>query len=150
MADNTSLAGRLFNFVPAANVTVNDPAQSTVTSWRRTYGGEGAPLDVTDDLCLPTLVRAASSFTSPLQQSHGLTHVAFAVTSTQGGTVVLNKYLDALGKIAAGSATAAMTAATTLVLDHSSSTLLQSWAVSINNTATSTATLSSALCLLSK
>jgi hypothetical protein len=150
MVDNARLAGRLFDFTPAATIKVNDPAQNTATTWRRTYGGEGAPLDCTDDLCLPTLVRAASSFTSPLQQWHGLTHVAFAVTSTQGGSVVLNKYLDPLGLIAAGSATAAMTANSALLLDHSSTSLLQSWAVTINNTSASTATLSSAIGLLSK
>jgi hypothetical protein len=148
MVDNVQLAGRLFDFKSAAQVKVNDPGLSAVTAWRRSVGSEGAAVDATADLSLPVLV--AGTWVSPLQRSAGLTHIAFAVTSTQGGSVVLNKYLDPLGQIAAGSATAAMTANAALVLDHSSSSLLQSFSIAINNTAAQVATLSSALCVLAK
>jgi hypothetical protein len=145
---NTTLAGRLFNFQSAAAAKVNDPSQTAVTAYRRSVGNSSAPIDVTGDLALPTLV--SGTWVSPLQQSAGLPHVAFALTSTQGGSVVLSKFLDTMGQISAGSATAAMVANSALVLDHSSTTLLQSWSIPINNTAASQATLSNALCLLSK
>jgi hypothetical protein len=151
MVGNVSLAGRLFNFQPAATVKNNDPSQTAATARRRSFGDAStSPVDVTGDLCLPTVVRAASAWQSPLQPSSRLTHAAFAVTSSQGGSVALNKYLDQLGQIAAGSVTAAMTANSALVLDHSSTTILQSWSIAIANTEASAATLSNALCLLSK
>ncbi len=149
--DNVALATRLFKFEPAITAKVNDPTQTAATAWRRAFGDAStSPVDVTSDLCLPKVVRNASTWTSPLQPSNGMTRIAFALTSSQGGSVVLNKYLDQYGAIAAGSATAAMTAATALVLDHSSTSLLQSWSIAVQNTSASIATLSSALCLLSK
>ena len=87
---------------------------------RRAFGVDLPPtIDVTMLLspALPAAIMPASAFTTPVFKSCGASQVAAALTLSQGGNVVLNRFLDPIGAILSTSATQAATANAQCLLD---------------------------------
>ena len=120
---------------------------------RRAFGVDLPPtIDVTMLLspALPAAIMPASAFTTPVFKSCGASQVAAALTLSQGGNVVLNRFLDPIGAILSTSATQAATANAQCLLDSGTTSLFQSWNLVVTNTAASGATLSSFSAVLGK
>lgn len=134
-----------FAVTGGGNAVITNPG-ALRSQVRQAFGPDLPPLlDVTSILspALPAAIAPASSFQMPVMASCGAPHTACAITLSQGGSVVLNRYLDPLGAILATTATAMATANVACVLDASASSLFQSWNLVLSNTAASGATLSS-------
>lgn len=101
------------------------------------------------DIGLSTSVAASGSSTSSLIQSNGYGAFAVGVTSSQAGTLTVQRYLDAAGTVPQGAAlTASLTAGTAAVVNATDGVPFVSFSVSVSNSGTSAATLSNVGLLL--
>jgi hypothetical protein len=88
--------GNVINLRSQGAAAVTDPTQLRAMM-RTAFGTQPPPVvDVTSYMsrALPLAIPAASSFLSPIMPALGCQHVAAAIQMTQGGSVVLNRYLD--------------------------------------------------------
>jgi len=98
---------------------------------------------------LSTSVPAGQNVTSQVILSNGYKALAFACTSSQNGSVSIQRYLDEAGTVAQGAAlTASLTAATAAVLNNSDNDPFQSMVITVSNSGGSAATLTNTLLLL--
>lgn len=98
---------------------------------------------------LATAVGASGSVQSNLILSNGYKSFAFAVTSTQAGSVSVQRYLDQAGSIPQGAAlTVSLTANNQGIVNATDGVPFQSLKITVNNTAGSAATLSNPYLLL--
>jgi hypothetical protein len=150
MADNTQLAGRLFNFVPSA--TAKNAANAAASDLRRQLGASAVNIiaDISSDLCVPATLAATSSWSSPIIPSAGMTHISFAGKLTQNGNAIINRYADTTGNLLVASTTANVTANAVFQCDVSSTVLFQAFNITMSNSGSSVATVSSYIGLLSK
>lgn len=101
------------------------------------------------DIGLSTSVAASGSSQSALVLSNGYGEFAFAVTSSQAGSVSIQRYLDTAGTIPQGAAlTASLTASTAAVVNATDGVPFASFQVTVNNSGTAAATLSNVGLLL--
>lgn len=101
------------------------------------------------DLGLTTTVAASGNTQSSVMPSNGYAAFAFGVTSTQAGTVSIQRYLDAEGTVKQGAAlTASLTANTAAVVNADDGVPFGSFQVTVSNSGASAATLSNAGLLL--
>jgi hypothetical protein len=112
----------------------------------------GSPLQFvvpSASLNLDTTVAASGSTVSDLILTNGYKNFAFGITSTQTGSVSIQRYIDAAGTIKQGSAvTGSLVANTALTVNSTDSNPYQSLIVTISNSGGSTATLSNQILLL--
>lgn len=149
MVDNVQLAGRLFDFRPSATVKV--AANSAAADLRRQIPGAVNVLaDVSTDLAVPATIAATSSWTSPILPTYGMAHVSFAAKMNQNGNAVINRYADVAGTLLIASTTANVTANAVFQADVSSAVLFQAFNITMSNSGSSVATVSSYIGLLSK
>lgn len=100
-------------------------------------------------LGLNASVAATSNVQSNLILSNGYKSFSFAVTSTQAGSISVQRYLDQAGTIPQGAAlTASLTASTQGIVNSTDGVPFQSLKITVNNTAASAATLSNPYLLL--
>lgn len=98
---------------------------------------------------LPSSVAASGSVSGNLIQTNGYKVIAAAITSTQAGTLQVQRYLDAAGTIAQGAAlSVTLSAATPAVLNSNDGVPFQSLKVTVTNSSASAATLSGAYLML--
>ncbi len=98
---------------------------------------------------LSTSVAASGNNTSNLIQSNGYGAFAVGVTSSQAGTLTVQRYLDAAGTVPQGSVlTATLVAGTAAVVNATDGVPFGSFTISVSNTGTSAATLSNVGALL--
>jgi hypothetical protein len=91
---------------------------------------------------LPATIAASGNVTSNLLFSDGMQVAAVGVTSSQGGTITVQRYLDDAGLIKQGAAlTATYTANTAQVLNITDGNPFASFTVNLSNTGGSTANL---------
>ncbi|MGC9237754.1 MAG: hypothetical protein ACP5GF_12785 [Thiomonas sp.] len=101
------------------------------------------------ELGLSTSVAASGSNASNVIQSNGYGAFAVAVTSTQAGTISVQRYLDPAGTIPQGAAlTASLTANTAAVVNATDGAPFGSFVVTVTNSGSSAATLSNVGALL--
>ena len=101
------------------------------------------------DIGLSTSIAASGSNLSNLIVSNGYGAFAVGVTSSQAGTLTIQRYLDAEGTIAQGAPlTASLTAVTSAVVNATDGVPFGSFMVSVSNSGTATATLTNAGVLL--
>jgi hypothetical protein len=101
------------------------------------------------DMGLGTSINASGSSVSNVIFMNGYKAFAFGCTSSQNGTVSIQRYLDAAGTIVQGAAlTVSLTGATAAVLNNSDNHPYQSMIITVSNSGGSTATLTSTLLLL--
>lgn len=101
------------------------------------------------DIGLSTSIAASGTNLSNLIVSNGYGAFAVGVTSSQAGTLTIQRYLDAEGTIAQGAPlTASLTAATSAVVNATDGVPFGSFMVSVSNSGTATATLTNAGVLL--
>jgi hypothetical protein len=152
MADNASALLSLFGLSASGAMTSFD-GFGLAGSYRKAYGvsAPDALYDATSELALPAAIAPGTTWISPILPALGMKHTAIGITSTQGGTLTITPFLDLAGNIAGGSpVTASIVANTPLIKDSVSSTLYQSFSVSISNTGSVAATLSKVIMLLGK
>ena len=100
-------------------------------------------------LALNTSVGAGGSSVSQTTLTNGYKNFAFGITSTQAGSVSIQRYLDQAATIPQGAAiTGTLTANTAATVNSSDSVPHQSLIITVNNSSGSTATLSNCLFLL--
>lgn len=98
---------------------------------------------------LNTSVAAAGTNSTPAIPSGGYRSAAVAITSSQAGTLSVQRYLDQAGTIPQGAAlTASLTAATPAVVNITDGAPFGSFVVSVSNTGTAAATLTNVGALL--
>ena len=101
-------------------------------------------------LGLPTTLAAATGWTSPPIANCGYTHITLGFTSSQAGTLSLNRYVDPACTVIIGAAvTQAVVAATAVALENNDGKGFSGFTVAFSNTSASLATLSSVALLLS-
>jgi hypothetical protein len=101
------------------------------------------------DIGLSTSIAASGSNLSNLIVSNGYGAFAVGVTSSQAGTLTIQRYLDAQGTIVQGAAlTATLTAATAAIVNATDGVPFGSFTVSVSNTGTAAATLTNTGVLL--
>ena len=101
------------------------------------------------EIGLSTSVAASGSNTSALIGSCGYGAFALGVTSTQAGTITVQRYIDAEGTIPQGAAlTATLTAGAPATVNATDGVPFQSFTVEVSNSGTSAATLSNVGLLL--
>ena len=101
------------------------------------------------DIGLSASVAASGGNTSNLIQSNGYGSLAVGATSSQAGTLTVQRYLDAAGTVQQGAAlTASLTAGTAAVINATDGVPFGSFTVSVSNSGTSAATLSNVGLLL--
>lgn len=125
---------------------------TVAAAMRKAYPNEAVQGDVSVDANLASLIATGigggGTWPSPILPSAGFVHTSFSLSSTRGGTIVLNQYSDPAGALLVASTTAVMTANATSVLDNVSTVLMQSYGYVLTNTAVANAVVSSALALL--
>jgi hypothetical protein len=77
-------------------------------------------------------------------------HVSFAGKLNQAGNCVINRYADVVGNLLVASTTANITANSAFQCDVSSTVLFQAFNITMSNSGSSVATVSSYIGLLSK
>jgi len=98
---------------------------------------------------LATSVLASGNVVSNAIITNGLKNFTFGITSSQNGSVSIQRYADQLGTIPVGAAiTGSVTAATATDVHSTDSIPYQSMIITVNNTGGSTATISNCLLLL--
>lgn len=98
---------------------------------------------------LSTSIAASGSVASGVIQTNGYKAFAFATTSSQAGTVSIQRYLDAAATIPQGAPlTATLTAATAAVVNATDGVPFQSAIVTVTNSGTVAATLTNTGLLL--
>ncbi len=106
-------------------------------------GSAGQLLLTPPAMGLATSVPASGSVVSNVIPTNGNKAFAFGVTSSEAGTVSIQRFLDFAGTIPQGAAlTASLTAATAAVVNATDGVPFQSVQVTVTNSATSAATLS--------
>jgi hypothetical protein len=91
---------------------------------------------------LATSVPASGSVLSTVIPTNGNKSFAFATTSSQAGTISIQRYLDFAGTIPQGAPlTAALTAATAAVVNATDGVPFQAMQVTVTNSGTAAATL---------
>lgn len=94
-------------------------------------------------LGLATSVPASGQVQSAVIPTNGFRTFAFGLQSTQGGSVSVQRYIDAAGTIPQGAPlTATLTAGVAAVVNATDGAPCQSMQVTVSNTGTSAATLS--------
>lgn len=107
-----------------------------------------SPLTSTN-LGLAVTIGASSNINSNVIFTNGYKIFSFGATSTQNGTISIQRYLDSLGTIIQGSAiTGSLTANTAVIVSSTDGLPFQSLIINITNSAGSAATLSNVLLLL--
>jgi hypothetical protein len=100
-------------------------------------------------LNLSTSVPANNNVVSNVIITNGYKALSFACTSSQTGSVSIQRYLDSAGTILQGAAlTVSLSAATAAVLNNSDNAPFQSLKITVNNSAGSIATLTNCALLL--
>ncbi len=100
-------------------------------------------------ISLSTSVAASGANTSALISSNGYSTFAVGVTSSQAGTLTVQRYLDQAGTIPQGAAlTATLTAATPAVVNATDGAPFGAFTVEVSNTGTAAATLTNTGVLL--
>lgn len=104
----------------------------------------------TTNLGLAATINASSNINSSIVLTNGYRVFSFFGTSTQAGTISIQRYADAAGTIKQGSAlTGSLTANTAAIVSTSDTLPFQSLQINITNSSGSTAaTLSNVLLLL--
>lgn len=88
-------------------------------------------------------VAASGSTLSPLIQTNGYTRIACGVTSSQGGSLVVQRYLDAAGTVPQGAAlSVSLAAGVASVLNVIDGNPFASFTVEVTNTGSAVADLS--------
>ncbi len=105
-------------------------------------GSAGQLLLTPPAMGLATSVPASGSVSSNVIPTNGNKSFAFGVTSSQAGTVSIQRYIDFAGTIPQGPAlTASLTAATAAVVNATDGVPFQAVKVTVTNSGTAAATL---------
>lgn len=100
-------------------------------------------------LNLASSVPASGSVSSNIIPTNGYKVFAFGITSSQAGTVTIQRYLDQAGTIPQGPAlSASLSAATAQTLNATDNVAFQSIKVTVSNSSATAATLTNVLLLL--
>lgn len=100
-------------------------------------------------LGLATTINAGSNINSNVIFTNGYKIFSFGATSTQNGTLSIQRYLDSAGTILQGAAiTGSITANTALIASSTDGLPFQAVKINITNSGGSTATLSNVLLLM--
>jgi hypothetical protein len=95
-------------------------------------------------------IAASSSYQSGVIPSNGFKAIGIGVTSSQAGTITIQRYLDAAGLVPVGAAiTASITATTAQWATVNDGTPFRSFKFSVSNSGTSAANITNFGCLLS-
>lgn len=98
---------------------------------------------------LATSINGSASVTSQVILTNGMKNFSFGITSSQAGSVSIQRYLDQAGLIPVGAAiTASLVANTAAYADSVDSIPYQSMVISVSNSSGSSATISNCLLLL--
>lgn len=111
--------------------------------------GPATQSTIPDDANPPTSIAASGNFTSGVIPANGYKVLAIGVTSSQAGSLNVNRYLDPVGTILVTTqSTTALTAATAAVVVLNDGKPFSSFTYQITNTGASTATVSGFYVLL--
>lgn len=120
--------------------------------WEPVAQGPVAQADITQWAGLPPLpatIAASGNYTSNVVISDGFKVIGVGVTSSQAGSISIQRYLDRAGLVTQGAPiTAAITAATPAVANVADGLPFQSFKITISNTGGSVATISNVAVLL--
>ena len=95
-------------------------------------------------------IAAAGNFTSGVLPGDGFRYISVGLTSSQNGSLQIQRYLDAAGTVAQGAAvTQTLTAATAAVLNVNDGLIFRSFTIKITNTGGSPATITNFAFLMS-
>ncbi len=102
-----------------------------------------------DQLGLASTIAANDNITSNVILTNGYKLFAFGLTSTQAGSLSIQRYLDNAGKIPQGAPlTANLAANKPMIVNTPDNVAFQSLQITVNNSGTSQATLSNVLLLI--
>ena len=120
--------------------------------WEPVGTGPVAQADISAWTGLPppgATIAASSTYTSNVIVADGFKAIGIGVTSSQAGTITIQRYLDRAGNVPVGAPiTAALTAATAQWCTSNDGVPFQSFKFSISNSGTSAANVSNFACVL--
>lgn len=152
--------GGLINVIPlrssasttlvSQNPVMNGSIGTTSMGFPVTIQGPPQGFEVSGmSLAFPSQIAATSTYTTNLLPSLYFPHVSVGITSTQAGTLNVQRYIDKAGTVAQGSAlTATLTANTAAVIDNSDGKAFGSYTIQVINSGSSPATLSGFIAVL--
>ena len=119
--------------------------------WESMAIGPVAQADISawSALGVPSTVPATGSWNSNLLRSDGFKMISVGATSSQAGTLSIQRYLDAAGLVAQGAAVSqSLSAGTPAVVNVVDGLPCQTFKITITNSSGSVATITNFACLL--